>query len=66
MVFRDGEFRRTASNKPMLFDGWGYVPVESAVGAESFSKQGASANPENVENNKQATPDRIELHQIML
>lgn len=28
MIFQDGELRRVASGKPMLFDGWAYVPIE--------------------------------------
>lgn len=28
MIFQDGELRRAASSKPMLFDGWAYVPIE--------------------------------------
>lgn len=28
MIFQDGELRRVESNMPMLFDGWGYVPLE--------------------------------------
>lgn len=28
MIFQDGELRRIASSKPMLFDGWGYVSIE--------------------------------------
>lgn len=28
MVFQDGELRQVENNKPMLFDGWAYVPME--------------------------------------
>ena len=28
MIFQDGELRRIVSSKPMLFDGWAYVPIE--------------------------------------
>lgn len=28
MIFQDGELRRIESNRPMLFDGWAYVPIE--------------------------------------
>lgn len=66
MIFRDGEFRRTASDKPMLFDGWGYVPVESPAGTGMFSKQGASWRSENTENNEQRSPDRIKIHQVIV
>ncbi|WP_165363659.1 hypothetical protein [Sphingobium cupriresistens] len=30
MVFQDGELRRVDNSKPMLFDGWDYVPMELA------------------------------------
>lgn len=29
MIFQDGELRQVESNRPMLFDGWAYVPMES-------------------------------------
>ena len=28
MVFQDGELRQIENSKPMLFDGWAYVPIE--------------------------------------
>lgn len=28
MIFQDGELRRVDNSKPMLFDGWAYVPME--------------------------------------
>lgn len=28
MIFQDGELRQVESNRPMLFDGWAYVPME--------------------------------------
>lgn len=28
MIFQDGELRRVDNSKPMLFDGWAYVPIE--------------------------------------
>lgn len=28
MIFENGELRRVVNSKPMLFDGWGYVPIE--------------------------------------
>jgi len=66
MIFQDGEFRQFASDEPMLFDGWGYVPVETTVSAGSLSKRGASSNPENAAGNKQGSPDRLHLHQVLL
>jgi hypothetical protein len=30
MIFQDGELRRVDNSKPMLFDGWAYVPMELA------------------------------------
>lgn len=33
MIFQDGELRQVESNMPMLFDGWGYVPMESKSAA---------------------------------
>jgi len=41
MIFQDGELRPLESNKPMLFDGWTYVPMEpksAAVEAELIAK----------------------------
>lgn len=29
MIFQDGELRQVENSKPMLFDGWAYVPMES-------------------------------------
>lgn len=29
MVFQDGELRQIENSKPMLFDGWAYVPMET-------------------------------------
>lgn len=28
MIFQDGELRPIENSKPMLFDGWAYVPME--------------------------------------
>lgn len=41
MIFQDGELRPLESNKPMLFDGWAYVPMEpksATVEAELIAK----------------------------
>lgn len=41
MIFQDGELRPLENNKPMLFDGWTYVPMEpksAAVEAELIAK----------------------------
>jgi len=41
MIFQDGELRPLENNKPMLFDGWAYVPMEpksAAVEAELIAK----------------------------
>jgi hypothetical protein len=35
MIFQDGEFRRNADSKPMVFDGWDYVPIEPGTAAET-------------------------------
>ncbi|WCP16220.1 hypothetical protein sphantq_04716 (plasmid) [Sphingobium sp. AntQ-1] len=29
MIFQDGELRQVENSKPMLFDGWAYVPMET-------------------------------------
>ena len=28
MIFHDGELRQIDNSKPMLYDGWSYVPME--------------------------------------
>ena len=41
MIFQDGELRPLENNKPKLFDGWAYVPMEpksAAVEAELIAK----------------------------
>ena len=65
MIFRDGEFRRATSNKPMLFDGWGYVPVESTFGDPACPERAAPSSSGGPENEKQVAPERIKLHQVM-
>lgn len=29
MIFQDGELRQDGNSKPLLFDGWAYVPMET-------------------------------------
>lgn len=33
MIFENGELRPIASNKPMLFEGWDYIPIELDLAA---------------------------------
>lgn len=66
MIFRDGEFRRAASNKPMLFDGWGYIPVESTSGDQACAERAAPSGSNDPTNEKHVAPERIKLHQVIL
>ena len=59
MIFQDGEFRRSADSKPMLFDGWDYVPMEPGTAAETqlvaeetLTKRGAPSASAPVEKNQ--------------
>lgn len=63
MVFQDGEFCRKASDKPMLFDGWGYVPIDSNLNA---AEPTASSSLESGGNDKQAVPERLQIHEVLL
>ncbi len=48
MIFQDGELRQVENSKPMLFDGWAYVPMEP---------RSAAVEAQLITEHKRVTPD---------